>query len=109
MTYRIVLTPTARHMLRGIPDLRIRRQLAGRIDRLAEDPEKQGKPLLGPLAGYRSLRGAGRYRIIYRVDRDEVLVFVVVVGIRREHSKRDIYALAKKLLGLGLVEPPPKN
>jgi mRNA interferase RelE/StbE len=109
MTHRIVLTPTAQQMLARIADLRTRKRLAGRIDRLAEDPEKQGKPLLGPLAGYRSLRGAGRYRIIYRVDRGEVLVMVVAVGIRREHSKRDIYALAKKLLGLGLVEPPPRS
>lgn len=34
-------------------------KIRGRIDGLAEEPEKQGKPLTGELAGYRSLRAAG--------------------------------------------------
>jgi hypothetical protein len=31
---------------------------------LAEEPQKQGKPLLGPLAGYRSLRTVGATTIV---------------------------------------------
>ncbi|MBZ5537093.1 MAG: hypothetical protein LAO31_14155 [Acidobacteriia bacterium] len=66
------------------------------------DPEKQGKPLVEELAGYRSLRAVGqRYRIIYRVDRS----LVIAVGIRKAGSQRDIYSLAKKLIRLRLVEP----
>ena len=60
--------------------------------------------------GYRSLRAVGqRYRVIYRVEEDQVLVLVVAVGIRKEGDKRDIYTLARKLLRLHLVEPPPSK
>ena len=92
-------------MLRGILDRRVRRQIVDRIDALSTDPEKQGKALLGELAGYRCLRAAGqRYRIIYRVDRQEIVVAVVAVGIRRQADQRDVYALARRLVRLGLLD-----
>ena len=109
MTYKIGFTPYARAMLQAIQDLRVREKIRDRIDGLAIEPEKQGKPLTEELTGYRSLRAVGqRYRIIYRVERDRVLVLVVAVGIRKEGSKRDVYALAQKLIRLRLLEPPPK-
>lgn len=92
-------------MLELIKDRRGREKVRARIDDLARDPEKQGKPLTGPLAGYYSVRAAGRYRIIYRVDQSEIVVFVVVVGIRKEKDKRDIYALTQKLFRLSLLDP----
>lgn len=107
MTYRIVLTPTALKLLQEVGDRRIRQRIRDRIDALAEEPEKQGKALIGELAGYRSLRAVGqRYRIIYQVERDQIFVLIVAVGIRKEGSKDDIYTLARKLLRLRLVEPP---
>jgi len=39
-----------------------------------------------------------RYRIIYKVDRDLVLVLVVGVGMRREGDRQDIYAIMQQLL-----------
>jgi mRNA interferase RelE/StbE len=94
-------------MLRNISDRRIRLKISDRISGLEEEPEKQGKPLTGELAGYRTVRAVGqRHRIIYRVDRGKVLVLVVALGIRKEKSKQDIYALARKLLRLRLLEPP---
>jgi mRNA interferase RelE/StbE len=99
--------PPAMELLRTIPDRRIQKTIATRIDHLAKAPEQQGKPLLEELAGYRSLRAVGqRYRIIYRVDRDQILVTVVAVGIRRAGDRQDIYALAKKLLRSGLLGSP---
>ena len=107
MTYWILLTPQALKMLKAIPDRRVRGKLSGRIEALAEEPQKQGKPLLGPLAGYRSLRAVGqRYRILYRVEEDQVLVLVVALGMCKEGDKRDVYVLAKKLMRLHLLEPP---
>lgn len=107
MTWAIALTPTARAMLEAISDRRVQRQIRSRIDALARDPEQQGKPLLGELRSLRSVRTAGqRYRILYRVDRREVLVLVVAMGLRKEGDRRDIYALAKKLLRLGLLDRP---
>ena len=47
-----------------------------------------------------------RYRIIYRVEEDRVLVLVVAIGIRKEGNQKDIYSLARKILRLRLLEPP---
>ncbi len=70
-----------------------------RIDKLKTDPEKHFKPLVDRLKGYRSLRAVGqRYRIIYKVELDKVVVLVVGVGLRKEGNKEDIYALIEKLL-----------
>ncbi|MDA0746482.1 MAG: type II toxin-antitoxin system RelE/ParE family toxin [bacterium] len=106
MTYQVILSPVALKMLHGITDRRVQQQIRDRITKLAEDPAKQGKPLVQELAGYRSLRAAGeKYRIIYQVEKNIVRVFVVAVGIRREGDKKDIYALAQRLVRLGLLDP----
>ena len=104
MSWRINITPTAIRMLTGITDHRIREKIIAVIDRLAEEPEKQGKAMLGELAGFRSIRAVGqRYRIIYTVKNEEIIVIVVAVGIRRDGARDDIYNLTKKLLRLGLL------
>jgi len=104
MSWRISITPTAMRMLTGITDRHIREKIAAVIDRLAEEPEKQGKAMLGDLVGFRSIRAVGqRYRIIYTVKGEEIVVVVVAVGIRRDGARDDIYNLTKKLLRLGLL------
>ena len=104
MTYRIEITGQAEQMLMSVRDRRVRQLLASRIDRLAEEPEKQGRPLGGMLAGYFSCRAVGqRYRIIYRTGEDGVVVVVGAVGIRRGGDRDDVYALAKRLSRLGLL------
>ena len=91
-------------MLEAVQDRRVRDKIRDRIDGLAEEPEKQGKPLTGELTGYRSLRAVGqRYRIIYRIVEGKVLVLVMALGIRKEGSGKDIYVLAQKLLRLRLL------
>lgn len=65
-----------------------------------EDNHEWGKPLHGELAEYQSLR-CRHYRIIYRYDVLSDVVWVVVVGIRKEGSKQDIYERALKLLRAG--------
>ena len=113
MSYEVFIAPTAQKMLDSITDRRILQIIQDRIDALANEPDKQGKPLAGELQGYRSLRAAGqRYRILYRVERQQVLVFIVAVGLRRAGSRSDVYALARKLLRLHLVGPtarPPSH
>ena len=104
MRYSIHFTPLAREMLLDVRDRRERDKIKETIDRLESEPEKQGKPLLGPLLGYRSLRAVGqRYRIIYTVRREQVIVIVVGVGIRKEGDKHDIYRRLQKLLRLKLL------
>jgi mRNA interferase RelE/StbE len=97
-------------LLREVADRRIQVKLQKAIDGLAEEPAKQGKALLGDLGGYRSLRAVGqRYRIIYRVDAHSAMVFILALGIRKAGSKKDVYALARRLLRLRLVGPPGKE
>ena len=104
MKWQILLTPTALKLLSDISDRRIREKIGAAIDRLTEDPEKQGKALLGELAGFRSIRAAQqRYRIIYQIRGNDIVVVIVAVGIRRDGAKDDIYNLAKKLFRLGLL------
>ena len=104
MIHKIVLTAAARLMLDKISDLRVREKVRDAIDELASEPELRGKPLVGDLKGYRSVRAVGqRYRIIYRVERLTVTVAVVAAGIRKEGSREDIYTLAQRLVKLGLL------
>ncbi len=102
--FAITWTETALKLVEGIPDLRIRRLISQQADQLSKSPEQQGKPLIGELAGFRSVRAVGqRYRIVYRIERQEVTVLVVAVARRRSGHKRDIYELARKLLRQGLL------
>lgn len=105
MTYHIIIQPEALKLLADIKDRRIQESIRDRIDGLKHDPEKQGKPLLGELFGYRSIRGAvgQRYRILYRVDRAKMTVSIMAIGIRKEGSREDIYFLAQKLFRLKLL------
>lgn len=104
MKWQILLTPTALKLLSDISDRRIREKIGVVIDRLTEDPEKQGKALVGELAGFRSIRAVGqRYRIIYQIRDNDIVVVIVAVGIRRDGAKDDIYTLAKKLFRLRLL------
>jgi mRNA interferase RelE/StbE len=95
-------------MINKVQDRRIRAKIIETIDGLAEEPEKKGKPLIAELDGYHSIRTVGqRYRIIYRIDNEKVIVLVVAAGIRREGDRKDIYELAKKLIRARLLEPIP--
>jgi mRNA interferase RelE/StbE len=91
-------------MLDKISDRRVREKVGDAIDELASEPELRGKPLVGDLKGYRSVRAVGQQcRIIYCVERLTVTVDVVAVGIRKEGTREDIYTLAQRLVKLGLL------
>ena len=102
--FKIEWAPTAVRALAGIADKRVQRKIYERAAALVTEPESQGKALVGPLVGYRSVRAVGhRYRIVYRVERGRVIVIILAVGLRKDGDRADIYALAKKLVRLGLM------
>ncbi len=104
MVYPIEITPTALEALESITDGRTRAAIVRRIDALGEEPHKQGSLLRGELAGFMSVRAAGqRHRVVYRIDEEEERVVVYLVGLRREGSRQDVYALAQRLVRRGLV------
>ena len=109
-TWRIRLSSTAKAHLATISDALVRRAIAKRIDELKQAPEQRGKPLTGPLADYYSARAVGqRYRIIYQLDRDTIIVHIVALGIRKEGDKNDLYTLAQRLFSQGLLVPRVTN
>ena len=104
MAFQIEITPTALEALETVTDRRTRSAIVRRIDALVEEPEKLGKPLRGWLTGFMSTRAAGqRYRVVYRVENDRKQVLVYMIGIRKEGSRRDVYALAEHLVKRGLI------
>lgn len=102
--YRVTLTKTVSEALQRI-EKRAQKQIIDKLRDLEESPLNRGSALLGELQGYRDVRAAGqRYRIIYAVEEDRVVVLVVYVGMRKDGDKNDVYAIAKKLLRAGLID-----
>ncbi len=104
MKYRILITDTCLRLIGKIPDKKIQRSIFDRIQKLSDEPEKQGKKLVKDLSGFLSVHAAGRYRIIYKIDKRTVIIYVLAAGIRKEGDKKDIYKIAKKLLDAGLMD-----
>jgi len=105
MRWHIKLTLPALKQLTAIEDTRVRESIGRRINALENDPERRGKLLSDELAGYRSIRAVGqRYRILYKLEEEQVIVAVVARGIRKAGDKKDVYELAKKLARLGLLD-----
>src|SRR5438067_11123898 len=103
--WTVRIMPIAEQQLKLISDQRIQKVLRGRLRRLEYEPEKQGKPLAEELEGLRSIRAVGqRYRIIYKIEEEQVVVLVVMVGIRKQGDKKDVYTQAIRLIRLGLLD-----
>ena len=60
--------------------------------------------LVKDLSGFRSIHAAGRYRVVYKIDHQTVIVYILATGIRKEGDKKDIYKIARKLLNAGRLE-----
>lgn len=105
LEYQVILTQEARKLFTEIKDRREQQLLIARLEKLKQEPDKQGKALSGDLIGYRSVRSVGqRYRVIYRIEQDTVLVVVVGIGRRKEGDKRDVYEVTQRLIAEMLQE-----
>ena len=100
MTYEVIFTDEVDRDLEAITDVRTRNAVIRKALDLNTEPDKQGKALGRDLGDYRVVRAAGqRYRVVYQIASLEDVVTVVVVGIRKEGDKRDVYRVASKRLG----------
>lgn len=104
--WTVIVLPKAEKQLKAITDQRVQGKLREALRALEHDPEERGKPLSDELIGYRSIRAMGqRYRIIYRIEEEKVVVVVVALGIRRAgDKKKDVYEQAKRQARLGLLD-----
>jgi mRNA interferase RelE/StbE len=98
MKYVVRISREALKQLKDITDRRIRQEIFDRIEALENDPDAQGKPLKNELAGLRSIRVVNqRFRVIYEVQKELVIVVVVAVGIRKQGDRADVYRKAALL------------
>jgi len=109
LKHRILITSTCLSLIDKIHDKKIQHTILNRIKKLSDEPDKQGKKLVKDLSGFRSVHAAGRFRIIYKIDKKTVIIYVVAAGIRKEGDKKDIYKIAKKLLNAGLLDLEEDN
>lgn len=63
-------------------------------DKLTRDPEHFGDPLRRGLAGLWKLR-VGKYRVVYEIEEEQVTVYVLKVGFRRD---KEVYVETLKRL-----------
>lgn len=82
--YKVLLKRNAEKELNKIPGL-FKDRIVKALFQLQEDPFF-GKPLLGKLHGFYSLR-VWPYRIIYTIYKKELVVFVVAVAHRQKAYK----------------------
>ena len=61
------------------------------------EPEKKGEPLQGSLRGLYS-RHYSRFRIIYSIERGELVVLVIGAGHHTTGARRDIYKLIEQAI-----------
>ncbi|MGL6339884.1 MAG: type II toxin-antitoxin system RelE family toxin [Waterburya sp.] len=97
--YKVILTKQAQQLFKKIKDRKEQKILLKKLEKLKHNPNIQGKALVKELSGYRSIRAVGqRYRIVYQVLEEKVLVIVIGIGRRKEGDKNDIYSVTKKIL-----------
>ena len=97
--YRVRLTKQAEKLFNKIKDRKEQKILLSKLEKLRFDPDKQGKALTRELSNYRSIRAVGqRYRIVYQVIEEQVVVLVIAIGRRKSGDKKDIYTVTQKLL-----------
>ena len=66
------------------------------LKKLSSNPLELGKPLTSRLKGWFRLR-IGIYRVVYRVEKEKVIVYILKIGVRRDAK---IYKDAVKRLDL---------
>lgn len=103
--FKVRMTDTATEMLRSIGK-RFGRHTYEVIKNLLRDlefdPDQKGDPLRGLLKGLYSLHYS-RFRIIYKVRKEQVQVIVVGAGHHQSGSRKDIYKIIERLVDSGAL------
>jgi mRNA interferase RelE/StbE len=78
--YRILIKPSAARDIENIPEKKQRQRVVARIESLADSPRPRGCEKLSGQERYRVRQDV--YRIVYAIEDDALLVYVVKVGHR---------------------------
>jgi mRNA interferase RelE/StbE len=79
-SYRVFIKPSAAREIEGIAAKKQRQQIVAKIEALSDDPRPPGCEKLTGREQYRVRQGA--YRIVYAIEDDRLVVYVVKVGHR---------------------------
>ena len=85
MKYRLLFLKEAAEEFKSL-DKAVQRIIKEKLELLAEDPDRLKnniKPLKGKYRGLYRLR-VGNYRVIYRLDREQIVIIIVRIGHRGE-------------------------
>jgi mRNA interferase RelE/StbE len=80
--YRLLIKPSAVKEIEAIPLKRDRMRVVERISKLAEDHRPSGSEKISGQDKYRVRQG--RYRILYAIEDQDLIVQVVKVGHRKD-------------------------
>ncbi len=85
--YSVLIKPSAVKELEDILRKKDRRHIVGRISALADDPRPHGSQKLSGKDRFRLRQGP--YRIIYLIEDDALIVYVVKVDHRKDVYRGD--------------------
>lgn len=86
--YRLIIAPTARRQLaETLPEAVANASYEFVVGPLLDNPYRVGKQLQAPLADRRSAR-RGTYRVIHRIDDQQLAVTVLTIIHRRDAYRR---------------------
>ena len=80
--FEVLIKRSAVKEIESIPRKKDRQHVVGRIRQLADDPRPPGCRKLSGRDRYRIRRGP--YRIVYAIEDERLIVYVVKVGHRRD-------------------------
>lgn len=80
--YSVRIKKSAVKELETIPRKADRRRIVRRIESLAKDPRPHGHQKLSGMERYRLRQGP--YRIVYSIEDDELFVYVIKIGHRKD-------------------------
>ena len=85
--YKVLVKPSAVKELENIPRKKDRQRIVERISTLADDPRPHGSQKLSGNDRFRLRQGS--YRIIYSIEDDALIVYVIKVGHRKDVYRGD--------------------
>jgi mRNA interferase RelE/StbE len=85
--YKVLIKPSAVKELESIPRKKDRQRIVERISALADDPRPHGSQKLSGKDRFRLRQGS--YRIIYTIEDDALVVYVVKIGHRKDVYRGD--------------------
>jgi mRNA interferase RelE/StbE len=79
--YKLLIKASAAKELKAIPNKKDRRRIVKRIQSLESNPRPHGSQKLSGRERYRVR--SGHYRIVYAIEKNELVVYVVKIGYRK--------------------------